>query len=130
MLDVDHFKAFNDRHGHRRGDEVLEQVGSLLRDGIRSSDSAYRYGGEEFGLLLRDTTLGAAIALCERLRVAVEERFAVRQQRITASFGVAALEPGMDAPADFIETADRALYQAKSAGRNRVVAAQADQRPG
>jgi diguanylate cyclase (GGDEF)-like protein len=122
MLDVDHFKRFNDRHGHRRGDEVLEEVGRLLHDGVRSSDSAYRYGGEEFGLLLRETTLGSAVALCERLRGRIATRFAGSQQ-ITASFGVAALGEGMQSPADFLDAADRALYQAKSAGRNRVIAA-------
>jgi len=121
MLDVDHFKRFNDQHGHRRGDEVLEEVGRLLRDGIRSSDSAYRYGGEEFGLLLRDTTLGAAVALCERLRTRIAARFAGNRQ-ITASFGVAVLTPSMQGPADLVEAADRALYRAKSLGRDRVVA--------
>ena len=122
MLDVDHFKLFNDRHGHRRGDEVLEEVGRLLRHGVRSTDSAYRYGGEEFGLLLRETTLGSAVALCERLRLSVALRFTEGEQ-ITASFGVAALGEEMLTPADFIEAADRALYAAKSAGRNRVIAA-------
>lgn len=120
MLDVDHFKQFNDEHGHRRGDEVLETVGQLLRGGIRSSDSAYRYGGEEFGLLLRDTTLGAAVALCERLRARVAQRFAEPRQ-ITASFGVAVLTPLMQGPHDLVEAADRALYRAKSLGRDRVV---------
>ncbi len=119
MLDVDHFKEFNDRHGHRRGDAVLQEVGVLLRDAIRGSDSAYRYGGEEFGLLLRDTTLGAAAALCERLRVRIAERFP-EGQRITASFGVAAFVAAMQAPEELIEAADRALYRAKRAGRDRV----------
>jgi diguanylate cyclase (GGDEF)-like protein len=121
MLDVDHFKQFNDRHGHRRGDDLLEEVGQLLRSGVRSSDSAYRYGGEEFVLLLRDTTLDAAAALCERLRVRIAEQFA-GESAITASFGVAEYQPDMHAPADLVEAADRALYQAKSAGRNLVVA--------
>lgn len=121
MLDVDHFKRYNDRFGHRRGDEVLEQVGRILRGGIRASDSAYRYGGEEFGLLLRDTTLDAATALCERLRQRVAEHFA-DGPLITASFGVAVFEPGMQTPADLVEHADRALYRAKSEGRDRVVA--------
>ena len=121
MLDVDHFKRFNDQHGHRRGDEALREVGDLLRAGIRGSDSAYRYGGEEFALLLRDTTLGAAVALCERLRVRIADSLP-GTHGITASFGVTALSAEMQTPADFIEAADRALYQAKSAGRDRVIA--------
>lgn len=122
MMDVDHFKDFNDRHGHRRGDAVLEQVGELLREGMRSSDSAYRYGGEEFGLLLRDTPLSAAVALCERLRTAVAATFS--DEAVTASFGVAVLTEGMSGPGDLIEAADQALYRAKGEGRNRVAASE------
>ena len=124
MFDVDHFKHFNDTRGHRSGDAVLEEVARLVAGAIRSSDSAYRYGGEEFALLLRDTPLDAAIVLCERLRVRIAERW--RQDvdgfGITASFGVAQLDGAMQSTHELVEAADRALYQAKRSGRDRVVA--------
>jgi diguanylate cyclase (GGDEF)-like protein len=124
MFDVDHFKQFNDRHGHRSGDAVLEEVARLVAGAIRGSDSAYRYGGEEFALLLRDTPLDAATALCERLRVRVAERYREEADGfvITASFGVAQAHDAMLGPQELVEIADGALYDAKRAGRDRVVA--------
>ena len=127
MIDVDHFKDFNDREGHRRGDEVLEEVARVITAGIRTSDTAYRYGGEEFALLLRDTPVEAAMSLCERLRVRIAARFATGPDvaRITASFGVASFSDDHHGPAALVEHADRALYEAKRTGRNRCVAAEA-----
>lgn len=124
MFDVDHFKRFNDSHGHRSGDAVLEEVARLVTGAVRSSDSAYRYGGEEFALLLRDTPLAAAALLCERLRARVAKRWHEDGDgfTITASFGVAQLEEAMQSPSELVEAADRALYAAKRAGRDRVVA--------
>jgi len=124
MFDVDHFKQFNDRRGHRSGDGVLEEVARLVAAAIRGSDSAYRYGGEEFALLLRDTPLDAATALCERLRARIAQRY--RQEVdgfvITASFGVAQIDDAMLGAQELVEAADGALYDAKRSGRNRVVA--------
>jgi len=124
MFDVDHFKHFNDSRGHRSGDAVLEEVARLVSGAVRSSDSAYRYGGEEFALLLRDTPLDAATVLCERLRARVAQRWTqeVDGFGITASFGVAQLDGAMQSTHELVEAADRALYQAKRSGRDRVVA--------
>lgn len=130
MFDVDHFKQYNDRRGHRSGDAVLEEVARLVAGAIRSSDSAYRYGGEEFALLLRDTPLDAAAALCERLRARVALRWRLRTDgfTITASFGVAQVEESMQGAQELVEAADRALYEAKGAGRNRVATARRQER--
>jgi diguanylate cyclase (GGDEF)-like protein len=124
MLDVDGFKAFNDRYGHQAGDQVLAQFGELLADSIRSSDSAYRYGGEEFAVLVREASVTAALDLAERLRQGVVERFSVLppDAPVTASFGVVGVEQVEPEPAALIRAADEALYAAKERGRNRVVA--------
>ncbi|HUE59953.1 MAG TPA: sensor domain-containing diguanylate cyclase [Acidimicrobiales bacterium] len=124
MLDVDGFKAFNDRYGHQAGDQVLAQFGELLADAIRSSDSAYRYGGEEFAVLVREASVEAAVDLAERLRQRVAERFSVLppDAPVTASFGVVGVEQVEPEPASLIRAADEALYAAKERGRNRVVA--------
>jgi diguanylate cyclase (GGDEF)-like protein len=125
MLDVDHFKNFNDTHGHQLGDEILAEFGHSLADALRESDTAYRYGGEEFCILLRETDQTAAAAAAERLRVRIEVRFAASNgsRAVTASLGVAALPDDASDAASLIAAADRALYAAKSAGRNCVVQA-------
>ena len=124
MLDVDGFKAFNDRYGHQAGDHVLAQFGELLADSVRASDSAYRYGGEEFAVLVREASVSAAVDLAERLRQKVAERFAELppDAPVTASFGVVGVEQVEPEPAALIRAADEALYAAKERGRNRVVA--------
>lgn len=124
MLDVDGFKAFNDRYGHQAGDQVLAQFGELLADSVRASDSAYRYGGEEFAVLVREASVAAAVDLAERLRQKVAERFSVLppDAPVTASFGVVGVEQVEPEPAALIRAADEALYAAKERGRNRVVA--------
>ena len=109
--------------GHVTGDFVLRELASLLTDQLRAGDLLAKYGGEELALLLPDTSLDEAIGLCERLRAAVEgHRFESRKGRVPVTFsaGVARLEPGMSAEALF-EAADRQLYAAKDAGRNRVM---------
>jgi diguanylate cyclase (GGDEF)-like protein len=118
MLDVDHFKRFNDRFGHQRGDEALEMVAKVIADTGRESDTAYRFGGEELAVLCRETDLAGAAELAERLRAAVERR--MKAEAVTASFGVAAVAPGGTSPEELVEAADRAMYEAKDAGRNRV----------
>jgi diguanylate cyclase (GGDEF)-like protein len=124
MLDVDGFKAFNDKYGHQAGDQVLAQFGELLAESIRSSDSAYRYGGEEFAVLVREAPVAAAVDLAERLREGVAERFSdlPADAPVTASFGVVGVEQVEPEPAALIRAADEALYTAKERGRNRVVA--------
>jgi diguanylate cyclase (GGDEF)-like protein len=123
MLDLDHFKQLNDTVGHQRGDEALQELGVVLTDGIRGSATAYRYGGEEFLLLLRETTTPGASELAERLRARIERRFAALTLPVTASMGVASTENGAVRPADLLFEADRALYRAKQEGRNKVVSA-------
>jgi diguanylate cyclase (GGDEF)-like protein len=123
MLDVDHFKAFNDAHGHQHGDQVLQAVAAVLRDTIRSSDSVYRYGGEELAVLVRENPVTAAARLAERLRARVEQVLGATVGPVTASFGVAEVGHDCDTPELLVAAADEALYAAKAAGRNRVVVA-------
>jgi diguanylate cyclase (GGDEF)-like protein len=121
MLDVDHFKRFNDRFGHQRGDEALEMVAKVVAETVRESDTAYRFGGEELAVLCRETELAGAGELAERLRGALERR--LKAEGVTASFGVAAVSPVIASPGELVQAADAALYEAKDAGRNRVVVA-------
>jgi diguanylate cyclase (GGDEF)-like protein len=124
MLDVDHFKKVNDTYGHAFGDEVLRSVAQTLMSGCRTEDLVARYGGEEFALLLPNTGGVGAAELAERLREAVASIPVTHRDtpvNVTCSFGVSewprAVEPSL------VEAADKALYQAKQSGRNRVVSA-------
>lgn len=121
LFDIDHFKAYNDEHGHLVGDVALGTIGEILRRATRGSDQAYRYGGEEFLLLLPDVDLVGAIAAAERVRVAVSQARGV--PAFTVSGGVALCDPaeGRD-PEPLLRRADAALYLAKRAGRNRISA--------
>lgn len=125
LVDLDHFKTVNDRFGHQMGDEVLRKMGQFLRGQVRSIDSAGRYGGEELCVLLPETDAGEAAVIAERLREHVEGmRFKAPDGTafgITASFGVAQWDGVVDRDTLFAQ-ADHALYAAKDAGRNRVVA--------
>jgi len=133
MLDFDHFKDINDRHGHRAGDGVLREAARLISSALRTNDKATRYGGEEFCLILPETGADEAFALAERLRFALEGHVfrVVRaagdpvELRATASLGVASLGEGAESAELLVRAADRALYEAKAAGRNRVVRATA-----
>lgn len=118
MLDVDHFKQYNDAFGHPEGDEVLRTVARQLSTDARESDLAARYGGEEFVILLPQTDSAGACVIAERVRMAVCASDWPHRP-VTASFGVATLTPGMSA-GDLVTTADQALYRAKAEGRNRV----------
>ena len=123
IIDVDLFKPINDRYGHISGDEVLRQIGALVRRHARNDDLAARIGGEEFALLLPECGLEPALRLAERLREAVAAAsFAPggEPQRITISIGIAALSPERDSRPALMAAADAALYRAKSEGRNRV----------
>lgn len=125
ILDLDHFKEINDRHGHPTGDVVLESVAMCLDANVRPYDRIYRYGGEEFLLCMPSTTLDGAVELVERLREAIASHDPGaapdgQPLRITASFGVTAMARDRKVE-ESIDRADRALYQAKASGRNRVV---------
>lgn len=125
VLDIDHFKSINDRYGHSAGDRVLVEVAQQLRENCREVDSIFRFGGEEFVVLLSQTEEIGATAIAERIRLAIANTTTQYQQhaiRITASIGIACLNRGEALPAWF-ERADRALYQAKQGGRNRVMRA-------
>ncbi|WP_145010521.1 GGDEF domain-containing protein [Pseudomonas oryzihabitans] len=120
LIDVDHFKAYNDAFGHQAGDTALQAVSRLLLQSCRDNDACFRYGGEEFAILLPGADLAAAHLVAERCRTAVAHH-AWSRRPITLSVGLAAHAAGMDAYT-LTEEADRALYAAKAAGRNRVAA--------
>lgn len=120
MLDVDHFKPYNDAFGHPAGDEVLKQVAAILQQQVRECDLAARYGGEEFMIVLPQTGSAGAMAFAERCRVAIEDTCWFNRP-VTASFGVAVLNYPIQTAADLISIADEALYEAKATGRNRVI---------
>ena len=126
MLDLDHFKQVNDRHGHGAGDDVLREVARRIQATVREIDVPARYGGEEFAVLLPETELDTAREVAERIRLAVMDTpFETRKGplAVTLSAGVAALDPRGGNPAALLEAADGALYQAKAGGRNRVAVA-------
>lgn len=128
LIDIDHFKLFNDRHGHQTGDTVLQLVARTLSDNVKGQDLAARYGGEEFALLLPRTRAEQAVKLGDNIRVLVSGRKLVKRNsgedlgRITISAGVAQYNAG-EALSAFVQRADTALYAAKRKGRNIVVAA-------
>jgi diguanylate cyclase len=121
LADIDYFKAVNDSGGHAAGDEVIRQFADLLRANVREIDRAARYGGEEFAILLPDTTLAEAIDAAERLRTILENH-PLGDVRVTASYGVAVLTEEFADFSAWVQCADAALYRAKAAGRNRVIA--------
>lgn len=128
MFDLDHFKQINDQHGHQTGDEVLVAVAKALASALRSNDTVGRYGGEEFAVVLPETSREAAVAVAERCRSLVE---ALRiplvdgtDLRVTTSVGLASVpDAGIADLSDLVRIADGALYEAKRGGRNRLVAA-------
>jgi diguanylate cyclase (GGDEF)-like protein/PAS domain S-box-containing protein len=119
LLDVDHFKSYNDKFGHPAGDEVLKQVAQKLQENARGVDFVARYGGEEFVVILPHTDREGALALADRFRIAIEKS-EWPSRPITASFGVATLNPAIKDPQDLIGETDKALYVSKARGRNRV----------
>jgi diguanylate cyclase (GGDEF)-like protein len=130
LVDVDHFKQVNDQHGHLAGDEALKMIAFVLRGVVRKEDVLARFGGEEFCVIARETPLDGARALAERIRRAVERSqlaWEGRQLAVTVSVGVAiSVGAGTFVPGqserELLASADRALYAAKTQGRNRVVA--------
>jgi len=121
LFDVDHFKRVNDTHGHLMGDAVLREVSRYMKELPRGGDTAVRWGGEEFLLILTDVGIDGARLFGERVRAAIEGMSVPGVGRVTISAGVAELELGEDEPGLAIARADACLYEAKSKGRNRVV---------
>ena len=124
MIDLDHFKAVNDNHGHGAGDEVLRGVAEVLSEALRQHDVPGRYGGEEFGVLLPGSDASGAEAIAERVRRKIEWASFAGELKVTASIGCAAIEETDLFAASWVARADRALYAAKHAGRNRAMRAQ------
>jgi diguanylate cyclase (GGDEF)-like protein len=130
MLDVDHFEAFNDAHGHPTADKALQDVAEVIAGCVRSTDTAYRYGGEEFCVILRETTGSDAMIFAERMRLRIEQRFASGPMLgITASVGVAEFSADTPTTRALVEAADAAMYGAKHAGRNCVRLSSTDSIP-
>ena len=119
MIDIDHFKRINDRHGHAAGDGVLREVAARLRRQMRGADLLGRLGGEEFALLLPATDLAGALAQAELARQALRREPMAIAGTVTASFGVAQWD-GSESAADWLHRADLALYEAKRRGRDQV----------
>lgn len=119
IADIDHFKAINDRYGHERGDQVLQGVASNLAESLRKTDTVYRYGGEEFVVLLPRTSTYLAEVVAKRLQQDVQTVQLPDHNSVTASFGIAELHNGQDAET-LLQRADQALYRAKHSGRNCI----------
>jgi diguanylate cyclase (GGDEF)-like protein len=125
-VDVDHFKRLNDEYGHQVGDEVLKAIAAAIGAAIRDDDVAVRYGGEEFVVVLRNPAQGIAVEVGERMRTAVRDldlSWAGVDRSVTISVGVASAQFAGEPIGDVVERADKALYAAKAAGRDRVVEA-------
>jgi diguanylate cyclase (GGDEF)-like protein len=125
MLDIDDFKQYNDRYGHPRGDKVLQAVSTIIRQNLREIDVAARYGGEEFILVLPETDVEGALAVAERIRKSMSEfEFFTTDEDSsgpqTVSLGVSTYPVHATTAARLVETADRAMYQAKRLGKNQV----------
>ncbi len=124
IFDIDHFKSINDTYGHDAGDKVLVEFATTLKDNIRNFDLGVRFGGEEFLIVMPDTDLAYAAAVCERMRVSIQEKcFFINSEKslnITCSIGVSSLMPN-EVEQELIKRADAALYRGKQTGRNRVV---------
>lgn len=126
MTDIDHFKLVNDTYGHGVGDQVIRKVADAIRDSLREGDEVCRYGGEEFCIMLRDTTSNKARQLAERIRTSVEKfdfsnDEVTKDLKISSSFGISDSTLRANTPTELINQADSALYGAKESGRNKVV---------
>ncbi len=122
VLDIDHFKKFNDNYGHKAGDRVLKSVAASVQDSLRASDLVFRYGGEEFVVVLSGIQEDNALKLAEKIRKDVEKEYFVdkdQKLKVTISLGVACVKEG-ESEIELFERADKAMYVAKSKGRNRV----------
>jgi diguanylate cyclase (GGDEF)-like protein len=120
MIDIDHFKLVNDTFGHLYGDEVLLFIAGIMKRCFRSGDALFRFGGEEFVVIIADASRDQACVAFERFRTMVENYDFPQVGRVTVSFGAVEAHPGID-PTTLLGRADQALYFAKEHGRNRVV---------
>lgn len=125
LMDLDYFKQVNDRHGHSKGDQLLIHFCQLVSDNIRLTDRLFRYGGEEFVIILRGCTLQQAMMLAEKLRRAVLDDERLKTHGVTVSSGVAALQHG-ESEEQWLHRVDSALYQSKNNGRNQITPAEDD----
>jgi diguanylate cyclase (GGDEF)-like protein len=121
VIDIDHFKSFNDRFGHAAGDIVLQRIVRIITATVRPGDPVFRYGGEEFVVIADDLTRAAALALGERIRRDIASHMDADRPLVTVSIGLATCADDASDYEALFDCADRRLYLAKSAGRNRVV---------
>lgn len=122
IFDIDDFKRINDRYGHLNGDKVLKQIARLVKSHIRNTDRFGRWGGEEFSLILPEQNPDKAHQICQKLLKQIERtEFAIIEESITCSFGIAGYTPAIQSADELIRKADKALYMAKETGKNRVV---------
>ena len=119
ILDLDSFKVFNDKNGHLAGDDVLRKIGNAIKNSIRSADQAFRYGGDEFAIVLPTTGADAALLVAERIREQIDSQLAEGEIPVTASLGLATWPVNGTTANDIVAAADTALYVAKQNGRNR-----------
>jgi len=127
MLDIDHFKVINDKYGHLVGDDVIRHLAKVIHEQVRETDISGRYGGEEFVILLADTNTADALIFTERLRKTVEESVVIYNDieiKYTVSLGIAEVEPSLSSVSQWLENVDKALYQSKNDGRNKVTSYQ------
>ena len=129
LLDIDHFKVYNDTYGHLEGDKVLVQIGRIIQSCLRRMDSAYRYGGEEFTIILPETTVEEAFSVAPRIQEALEKTIFKPQPdhlvKVSVSIGVTQYKPSEDI-SDFVQRADQAMYVSKRKGRNAISAIYAE----
>jgi len=120
LLDIDFFKSVNDTYGHDEGDVVLKKIAQIIDDNCRSSDISARWGGEEFIILLKETTVKDAFSIADGLRISISENEHLESKGITASFGVSCFDTELDTPKKIFKRVDEALYTSKENGRNKV----------
>ena len=124
MMDIDHFKKFNDTYGHLQGDKIIKEIANILRASVRTIDFTARYGGEEFAVILPEVNSKGAAVVAERIRKTIEQySFSGEEQPlfVTVSIGVAEFKPArIRSASQLIAEADKALYQSKETGRNRI----------
>lgn len=124
MFDIDDFKKVNDKYGHTIGDKVIQHISSLLKQSLRETDSAGRYGGEEFSIVLAKTSVADSLIFAERLRKEIEDTALVHEGQsigVTVSIGICDIQDGIKNSAQWLKLADEALYNAKESGRNKCV---------